>query len=111
MQTVSALEILLVDDDQPLRDMLTRSFEREGHRVTAVADGEAAIAQATERDVEQDDVERALLGGLERGLAVADGGHAMALALEGTRQHLPQRAVVVDQQNVQSTTRLHVPRG
>ena len=39
MQTASALDILVVDDDAPLRDMLTRSFEREGHRVTAVADG------------------------------------------------------------------------
>src|SRR4051794_41948004 len=26
--------------------MLTRSFEREGHRVTAVADGDAALAAA-----------------------------------------------------------------
>ena len=34
MQSVSALDILVVDDDAPLRDMLTRSFEREGHRVT-----------------------------------------------------------------------------
>ena len=40
VQPPSALDILLVDDDGPLRDMLTRSFEREGHRVTAVADGE-----------------------------------------------------------------------
>ena len=39
MQTASALDILVVDDDEPLREMLTRSFEREGHRVTAVADG------------------------------------------------------------------------
>ena len=30
------MDILLVDDDRPLREMLTRSFEREGHRVTAV---------------------------------------------------------------------------
>ena len=43
MQTVKALEILLVDDDKPLRDMLSRSFEREGHRVTAVADGDSAL--------------------------------------------------------------------
>jgi DNA-binding response OmpR family regulator len=50
VQPPSALDILVVDDDEPLREMLTRSFEREGHRVTAVADGEAAIAQATERD-------------------------------------------------------------
>src|SRR3954468_16537463 len=29
--------------------MLTRSFEREGHRVTAVADGDAALAAAGEQ--------------------------------------------------------------
>ena len=46
MQTATALDILLVDDDGPLREMLTRSFEREGHRVTAVADGDAALAAA-----------------------------------------------------------------
>ena len=50
VQSPTALDILVVDDDEPLREMLTRSFEREGHRVTAVPDGEAAIAQATERD-------------------------------------------------------------
>src|SRR3954449_697320 len=43
MQAGSALDILVVDDDAPLRDMLTRSFEREGHRITAVADGHAAL--------------------------------------------------------------------
>ena len=64
-----------------------------------------------ERDVEQDDVERALRRGVQRRLAVSDRGHVVPLAFEGTRQHLPQRAVVVDQQNVQSTTRLHVSRG
>jgi DNA-binding response OmpR family regulator len=49
MQASSALDILLVDDDRPLREMLTRSFEREGHRVTAVADGETALDAAQER--------------------------------------------------------------
>src|SRR4051794_31942940 len=29
--------------------MLTRSFEREGHRVTAVADGQAALDAAADR--------------------------------------------------------------
>jgi DNA-binding response OmpR family regulator len=42
----SALDILVVDDDAPLRDMLMRSFEREGHRITAVADGHAALEAA-----------------------------------------------------------------
>jgi DNA-binding response OmpR family regulator len=45
----TALDILLVDDDQPLREMLTRSFEREGHQVTAVPDGHAALRAAAER--------------------------------------------------------------
>ncbi len=38
------LDILIVDDDAPLRDMLTRSFAREGHRPVAVADGDEALA-------------------------------------------------------------------
>jgi DNA-binding response OmpR family regulator len=40
------LDILIVDDDAPLRDMLTRSFAREGHRITAVGDGHEALAEA-----------------------------------------------------------------
>jgi len=47
--TTAALDILLVDDDDPLREMLSRSFAREGHRVTAVANGQAALAAAEER--------------------------------------------------------------
>jgi DNA-binding response OmpR family regulator len=42
-----SLSILVVDDEADLRDMLTRSFSREGHRVTAVADGHAAIDRAS----------------------------------------------------------------
>jgi DNA-binding response OmpR family regulator len=41
-----SLDILIVDDDAPLREMLTRSFAREGHRITAVADGHGALAEA-----------------------------------------------------------------
>src|SRR5258708_38873846 len=39
--------ILVVDDESDLREMLTRSFSREGHRVLAVADGRAAIDHAS----------------------------------------------------------------
>ena len=42
----SALDILVVDDDDALRNMLTRSFEREGHRITSVADGHDALEEA-----------------------------------------------------------------
>src|ERR1700750_2195318 len=43
----SALDILVVDDDDALRNMLTRSFEREGHRITSVADGHGALDEAS----------------------------------------------------------------
>ena len=42
-----SLSILVVDDESDLREMLTRSFSREGHRVTAVADGSSAIDRAS----------------------------------------------------------------
>ena len=74
MQTATALDILLVDDDGPLREMLTRSFEREGHRVTAVADGDAALKAAGDR---------LLRPGSTRsvGRRVVNGGHGPHLAL------------------------------
>jgi DNA-binding response OmpR family regulator len=43
----ATLSILVVDDESDLREMLTRSFSREGHRVLAVADGRAAIDRAS----------------------------------------------------------------
>src|SRR3989440_11746946 len=42
-----SLSILVVDDESDLREMLTRSFSREGHRVMAVADGRGAIDRAS----------------------------------------------------------------
>jgi len=46
----AALNILVVDDEAPLREMLSRSFEREGHRVLAVADASAALDRAATED-------------------------------------------------------------
>jgi DNA-binding response OmpR family regulator len=37
------LRILVVDDETALREMVTRSFSREGHEVIALPDGQAAI--------------------------------------------------------------------
>jgi len=53
METPTSLSILVVDDEADLRETLTRSFSREGHRVEAVASGVEAIARA---DAEQFDV-------------------------------------------------------
>ena len=81
MQTASALEILLVDDDQPLRDMLSRSFEREGHHVTAVADGHAALDAAAERPFD------VVL--LDVALGAGPTGHDVARMLRGRRDVVP----------------------
>ncbi len=45
--TDASLEILVVDDESELREMLSRLFTRQGHRVTAVADGSAAVDRAS----------------------------------------------------------------
>ncbi|HEY7962381.1 MAG TPA: response regulator transcription factor [Solirubrobacteraceae bacterium] len=46
VETLSTLRILVVDDEEALRETLTRSFAREGHTVEAVAGGEEALARA-----------------------------------------------------------------
>jgi DNA-binding response OmpR family regulator len=44
---IDVLDILVVDDESELREQLRRLFARDGHRVTAVADGRAAIDRAS----------------------------------------------------------------
>jgi two-component system phosphate regulon response regulator OmpR len=41
----TAAHILVVDDDQRIRQMLTRYFEQEGYRISVAADGPAMRAQ------------------------------------------------------------------
>ncbi len=43
----TTLDILVVDDDSDLRELLSRSFTREGHRVVTVADGRGAVDRAS----------------------------------------------------------------
>ncbi|HEY1540338.1 MAG TPA: response regulator transcription factor [Solirubrobacteraceae bacterium] len=43
----SNMNILICDDESALREALRQSFERDGHRVRAVADGQAAIDRAS----------------------------------------------------------------
>src|SRR3954449_11322398 len=43
---LETLDILVVDDDSELRQQIKRLFERDGHRVMAVADGRAALDRA-----------------------------------------------------------------
>jgi DNA-binding response OmpR family regulator len=81
VQPSSALEILLVDDDEPLRDMLTRSFEREGHQVTAVPDGHSALRAAADRSYD------VVL--LDVALGEGPTGHDVARLLRSRRDVVP----------------------
>ena len=47
-QRDNAAHILVVDDDQRIRQMLRRYFVQEGYRVSVAADGETLRAQLTE---------------------------------------------------------------
>jgi len=79
--TTAALDILLVDDDDPLRDMLSRSFEREGHKVTAVADGQAALDAAAQRPFD--------IVLLDVALGAGPTGHDVARMLRSRRDVVP----------------------
>jgi DNA-binding response OmpR family regulator len=46
----AALRILVVDDEADLRELLTRSFSREGHEVVAVTDGREALERTGSGD-------------------------------------------------------------
>lgn len=80
-QAPPSLNILVVDDEAPLRELLSRSFTREGHQVTAVSDGEAAIESASS---EQFDV---IL--LDVALGPGPNGHDVCRALRGRRNVVP----------------------
>ena len=81
MLTTAALDILLVDDDDPLREMLSRSFEREGHKVTAVADGQSALDAAAERPYD--------IVLLDVALGAGPTGHDVARMLRSRRDVVP----------------------
>jgi DNA-binding response OmpR family regulator len=79
--SVGALSILVVDDAAPLRDMLTRSFTREGHRVTAVGDGQSALEAALSEDFDVILLDVALGPGLA--------GHDVCRELRARRSVVP----------------------
>jgi two-component system response regulator AtoC len=60
-------EVLVVDDEESLRHMLTVLLKREGYEATAVASGQQALAELERRpyDVVISDIRMPNLGGLE----------------------------------------------
>src|ERR1700704_6093306 len=79
--TDASLGILVVDDESDLREMLTRSFSREGHRVLAVADGRAAIDRAS---TEHFDIVL-----LDVALGAGPDGYEVCRTLRGRRNVVP----------------------
>src|SRR5690348_11964852 len=77
----ASLSILVVDDESDLREMLTRSFSREGHRVMAVADGRAAIDRAS---TDQFDIVL-----LDVALGAGPDGYEVCRTLRGRRNVVP----------------------
>lgn len=77
----SPLDILVVDDDAPLREMLTRAFEREGHTITAVGDGQAALDRLSEATFD------VIL--LDVALGAGPSGHDVARRLRARRDVTP----------------------
>jgi CheY-like chemotaxis protein len=67
-----ALHVLLVDDDDAARDALTAMLVRDGHRVSAVPDGAAAVLQLRQRrfDLVMTDYAMPIMTGEELALAV-----------------------------------------
>jgi DNA-binding response OmpR family regulator len=47
MSGAEKLSLLVVDDEASLRDLISRAFTSEGHRVLAVSDGRSAIDRAS----------------------------------------------------------------
>ncbi|MBA2765899.1 MAG: response regulator transcription factor [Actinomycetota bacterium] len=81
MAAAGPIAILVVDDDAPLRDMLARSFSREGHTVVAVADGTSAL----------DEAERASFDVILLDVALGQGpaGHEVCRELRARRNVVP----------------------
>jgi len=75
------LRLLVVEDEDALRELLTRSFRRDGHDVEAVADGRTALLRA---DGAPFDV---IL--LDVGLGNGPDGHEVCRALRTRRNVVP----------------------
>jgi DNA-binding response OmpR family regulator len=77
--TAPTLDILVCDDESSLREALRQSFQREGHRVLAVADGRSAIDHASTRHFDVILLDIALGPGSPDGYAVCRELRALGL--------------------------------
>ena len=92
--------ILVAEDDQAVRDFVSRALAYYGHNVTTVADGSAALAALAERqyDLMLTDIVMPGLDGIALAAQAAKDNPAMSVlmmtgfASEGQRAQAPQAA-------------------
>jgi two-component system, OmpR family, response regulator MprA len=91
-------DVLLVDDDAPIRRMLERTLTAEGYAITAVADGGAALAQVERSlpDVIVLDVGMPGLDGLAVTKRIRAKGLVVPILLLTARDALHQRVEGLD---------------
>jgi two-component system response regulator MprA len=91
-------DVLLVDDDAPIRRMLERTLTAEGYAITAVADGGTALAQVERSlpDVIVLDVGMPGLDGLAVTKRIRAKGLAVPILLLTARDALHQRVEGLD---------------
>ena len=79
-------KILLVEDNEMNRDMLSRRLERKGYQVVLAVDGQSGVEMA-QTDVARSDLDGHEPAGAGRlgGDAAAQGGPADALACRSSR--------------------------
>ena len=67
MRTMSAMRILVVDDEPAVRESLRRALQLEGYEVELAGDGQEALERLSENDVDAVvlDVSMPRLDGLE----------------------------------------------
>ena len=92
------LRILVVDDDAPIRRMLTRSLAVDGHAVEAVSDGGAALAAVERRvpDVIVLDIAMPGLDGLAVCRRIRSRGLAVPILLLTARDRVDDRVAGLD---------------
>ena len=80
-RSVAGLKVLLAEDVEMVRDLITVVLSREQIEVTAVNDGAAAVAAATTQafDILLLDVEMPVMGGLEATKRIRDSGGGAAI--------------------------------
>src|SRR5918911_825815 len=75
------MRLLLVEDESEVRELLARSFEREGHEVITAADAYGALARARRETPD--------LILLDVGLGAGPDGYDVCRALRGRRDVVP----------------------